>query len=82
MIFKQLNRIEERLRMVDQALTDLQAVVSRLSADIQSAITKLTNVLPINAVADADVEAQVVALAKAADALEAAVNPPVVTPTV
>ncbi len=68
--------------MVDQALTDLTAVVTRLSADIQAAIAKLTSVLPANAVADADVEIQVAALAKAADALEATVNPPVVTPTV
>lgn len=73
MIFKQLNRIEDKLRMVDQALVDLQTVVSRLSTDISNAIAKL-QIAP-GVVADADVEAQVVALAKAADALEAAVNP-------
>ena len=58
---------------MDQALTDLQTVVSRLSKDIQDAIAKL-QVAPA-VVADADVEAQVASLAKAADALEATVNP-------
>jgi hypothetical protein len=82
-VFKQLKIIEDKLNMVDQALTDLQTVVTRLSTDIQTAITKLTSALPASAVADADVEAQVAALAKAANALEAVVNPtpvPITTP--
>lgn len=71
----QFNRIEDKLNMVEQALTDLQTQVSRLSTDITNAVAKL-QVAP-GVVADADVEAQVAALAKAADALEAAVNPTV-----
>lgn len=63
---------------MDQALTDLQTVVSRLSTDIQTAITKLTASMPTSLITDADVASQVAALAKAADALEATVNP---TPT-
>lgn len=57
---------------MDQALVDLQTVVSRLSTDIQNAVTKLQGSL--GSVADADVATQVAALAKAADALEAAVS--------
>lgn len=80
--FSKLNEILKGIKHMDQALTDLQTQVSRLSTDIQNAIAKLTGVLPPNAVADADVQVQVAALAKAADALEAAVNPPVTPPVV
>lgn len=61
---------------MDQALVDLQAVVARLSTDISNAVAKLSASPTV--ASDADVEVQVAALAKAADALEAAVNPPAV----